>query len=236
MRVLVTGGAGFIGANFVQRTVATRPQVQVTVLDALTYAANEASLAPVRDRIEFVQGDVADRDVVDELVAGTDVVVHFAAESHNDNSLREPSRSCTPTWWARSRCWRRCAGTACGCTTCPPTRCSATSNSTTRPVHRRDAVQPLEPVQRHQGRGRPARARVGALLRRRRDDLELLQQLRPVPARREVHPAPDHQRPGRVAAQALRRRRERPRLDPRRRPQRRGVDDHRARAVGARRT
>ncbi len=91
MRVLVTGGAGFIGANFVNRTLATRPEAQVTVLDAMTYAANEASLAGVRDRIELVVGDISDADIVDRLVAETDLVVHFAAESHNDNSLRDPS-------------------------------------------------------------------------------------------------------------------------------------------------
>src|SRR3954451_5486556 len=91
MRVLVTGGAGFIGANFVQRTIATRPGTDVTVLEALTYAGNAANLEPVSDRVELVQGDIADADVVDKLVAGTDVVVHFAAESHNDNSLRDPS-------------------------------------------------------------------------------------------------------------------------------------------------
>ncbi len=91
MRILVTGGAGFIGANFVHQTVRERPEVQVTVLDALTYAATEASLAPVRDKIDFVRGDVSDAGIVDELVGRTDVVVHFAAESHNDNSLRDPS-------------------------------------------------------------------------------------------------------------------------------------------------
>ncbi len=91
MRVLVTGGAGFIGANFVHRTVATRPDVQVTVLDALTYAGSQANLAPAVDRIDFVAGDIADAGVVDKLVAGADVVVHFAAESHNDNSLSDPS-------------------------------------------------------------------------------------------------------------------------------------------------
>jgi dTDP-glucose 4,6-dehydratase len=90
VRVLVTGGAGFIGANFVHHTVANRPDTEVTVLDLLTYAGGESNLAPVRGRIQFVQGDVADTDVVDKLVADTDVVVHFAAESHNDNSLRDP--------------------------------------------------------------------------------------------------------------------------------------------------
>lgn len=91
MRVLITGGAGFIGANFVQQTVRERPDVDVTVLDALTYAGNRSSLAPVADRITFVEGSVADADLVDGLVAETDAVVHFAAESHNDNSLHDPS-------------------------------------------------------------------------------------------------------------------------------------------------
>ena len=91
MRILVTGGAGFIGANFVHQTVRERPDVAVTVLDALTYAAREDTLAPVADAITFVRGDVADAAVVDGLVAGADLVVHFAAESHNDNSLVDPS-------------------------------------------------------------------------------------------------------------------------------------------------
>ena len=91
MKVLVTGGAGFIGSNFVHLTLATRPDVRVTVLDALTYAGSTASLAGVADRVAFVEGDVADAAVVDPLVADADVVVHFAAESHNDNSLDDPS-------------------------------------------------------------------------------------------------------------------------------------------------
>jgi len=91
MKVLVTGGAGFIGANFVHQTLDERPDAQVTVLDKLTYAGNPASLDDVRDSIKFVQGDVADADIVDPLVADADLVVHFAAESHNDNSLLDPS-------------------------------------------------------------------------------------------------------------------------------------------------
>ncbi|MCM6778489.1 dTDP-glucose 4,6-dehydratase [Nocardia sp. CDC159] len=90
MRLLVTGGAGFIGANFVHQTVVERPDTRVTVLDALTYAGNRASLEPVADRIEFVRGDVADADLVESLVSRADAVVHFAAESHNDNSLARP--------------------------------------------------------------------------------------------------------------------------------------------------
>ena len=90
MRVLITGGAGFIGSNFVHLTLATRPDVDITVLDKLTYAGTTRSLEEVMDRITFVQGDVADRELVDELVGKADVVVHFAAESHNDNSLANP--------------------------------------------------------------------------------------------------------------------------------------------------
>ena len=90
MRTLVTGGAGFIGTNFVHQTVRERPDVEVTVLDALTYAGDRASLAGVADHITFVEGDVADAALVDHLVRDADVVVHFAAESHNDNSLAEP--------------------------------------------------------------------------------------------------------------------------------------------------
>ncbi len=91
MHMLVTGGAGFIGANFVHYTLGAHPEHSITVLDALTYAGNEASLASVRNDIEFVHGSVADAALVDELVGRCDVVVHFAAESHNDNSLRDPS-------------------------------------------------------------------------------------------------------------------------------------------------
>jgi len=90
VKVLVTGGAGFIGANFVQRTRVTRPDWELTVLDALTYAGSLENLAPVADQIEFVHGNIADEDLVDRLVDGADAIVHFAAESHNDNSLDDP--------------------------------------------------------------------------------------------------------------------------------------------------
>lgn len=86
--MLVTGGAGFIGTNFVRRTLYTRPEYEITVLDNLTYAGNKENLANLD--IHFVKGDVADAVVVDKLVQNADVVVHFAAESHNDNSLVDP--------------------------------------------------------------------------------------------------------------------------------------------------
>ena len=90
MKLLVTGGAGFIGTNFVLRTSRTRPDWQLTVLDALTYAGNRDNLVSVADRVAFVKGSVADGELVDQLVEGADAVVHFAAESHNDNSLDNP--------------------------------------------------------------------------------------------------------------------------------------------------
>jgi dTDP-glucose 4,6-dehydratase len=90
MRLLVTGGAGFIGANFVHSAVRQHPEGSVTVLDALTDAGSRASLSPVADDIRLVQGDVTDTDLVSTLVAESDAVVHFAAETHNDNALADP--------------------------------------------------------------------------------------------------------------------------------------------------
>jgi dTDP-glucose 4,6-dehydratase len=87
---LVTGGAGFIGSNFA-RYVLGNSDALVTVLDKLTYAGNRASLDGLpAERYRFVRGDICDTGLVDRLVADHDVVVHFAAESHNDNSLRNP--------------------------------------------------------------------------------------------------------------------------------------------------
>ena len=90
-KFLVTGGAGFIGSNFV-RHVLDHTDGEVTVLDKLTYAGNLASLDGLPEsRFTLVRGDICDAALVDGLVARHDVVVHFAAESHNDNSLRDPS-------------------------------------------------------------------------------------------------------------------------------------------------
>jgi len=89
--LLCTGGAGFIGSNFVRHVVANT-DATVTVLDALTYAGNERSLDGLSaERVRLVKGSICDADLVDELVGAHDVTVHFAAESHNDNSLNDPS-------------------------------------------------------------------------------------------------------------------------------------------------
>lgn len=90
MRVLITGGAGFIGANFVHRARQTRPDWKITVLDALTYAGDKSNLDGVFNDINFIHGSICDEHLVDRLVAESDQVIHFAAESHNDNSLESP--------------------------------------------------------------------------------------------------------------------------------------------------
>jgi dTDP-glucose 4,6-dehydratase len=90
MKLIVTGGAGFIGANFVHYTLQNKPNYEVTVLDALTYAGNQDSLRPAGDSVRFVHGDICDTELVDRLVSESDLVVHFAAESHVDNSLADP--------------------------------------------------------------------------------------------------------------------------------------------------
>ncbi|MBP6929360.1 MAG: dTDP-glucose 4,6-dehydratase [Candidatus Moranbacteria bacterium] len=92
MKLLVTGGAGFIGSNFVRYILKTYPEYDVVTLDALTYAGNLENLKEVENspRHRFVRGDITDATVVDELVSECDVVVHFAAESHVDRSIMNP--------------------------------------------------------------------------------------------------------------------------------------------------
>ncbi|KDA06604.1 dTDP-glucose 4,6-dehydratase [Microbacterium sp. CH12i] len=89
-KLLVTGGAGFIGSNFVHHVV-ENTDAHVTVLDKLTYAGNAASLDGLpADRVRLVKGDIVDAELVDTLTANVDAVIHYAAESHNDNSLHDP--------------------------------------------------------------------------------------------------------------------------------------------------
>ncbi|AJE66404.1 dTDP-glucose 4,6-dehydratase [Corynebacterium glutamicum] len=91
--LLVTGGAGFIGANFVRQTVEQHPEyTHITVLDKLTYAGNADNLKGLPDsKVALIEGDICDAELVDTLVKDHDITVHFAAESHNDNSLNDPS-------------------------------------------------------------------------------------------------------------------------------------------------
>jgi dTDP-glucose 4,6-dehydratase len=90
MRVLITGGAGFIGCNFVRHMLKEHPENEVVVLDKLTYAGRLENLEEVMDRIEFVKGDICDKDIVKEVMEGCGSIVNFAAESHVDRSITTP--------------------------------------------------------------------------------------------------------------------------------------------------
>ena len=92
MKLLVTGGSGFIGSNFIRHVLGAHPEDRVVNLDKLTYAGNPANLADVEHdaRYTFVHGDVCDAALVRDVARGVDAVVNFAAESHVDRSLMEP--------------------------------------------------------------------------------------------------------------------------------------------------
>lgn len=89
--IIVTGGCGFIGSNFVHYVYDNFPKTHITVLDKLTYAGNRENIAAIEgERVEFVHGDVCDAELLARIVPGHDAIVHFAAESHNDNSIANP--------------------------------------------------------------------------------------------------------------------------------------------------
>ena len=90
--IIVTGGAGFIGSNFVHYVHNNFPNVHITILDKLTYAGNQNNVKSILgDRVELIVGDIMDKELVDKLASKADAIVHYAAESHNDNSLNDPS-------------------------------------------------------------------------------------------------------------------------------------------------
>ena len=91
MKILITGGAGFIGSNFVHYIDHERPEWKITVYDKLTYAGNKKNLDGINpNKLSFIKADICDADAINEAVKNCDAVIHFAAESHNDNSLHSP--------------------------------------------------------------------------------------------------------------------------------------------------
>ena len=91
MRILVTGGAGFIGTNFVRYIYSARPDWTIEVYDNLTYAGNRENISGLDEtRVVFTKADICDEVAIDRAAENCDIVVHFAAESHNDNSLNNP--------------------------------------------------------------------------------------------------------------------------------------------------
>jgi dTDP-glucose 4,6-dehydratase len=109
MKILVTGGAGFIGSNFIHFFLDRYPDDTVINLDALTYAGNPENLREWREdeRYRFVKGDIADAALVDPLVAECDAVVHFAAESHVDRSILGPEAFVRTNVFGTFVCWKR---------------------------------------------------------------------------------------------------------------------------------
>ena len=109
MKIIVTGGAGFIGGNFVHHMVNKYPEYQIINLDLLTYAGNLETLKPVEDKpnYKFVHGDIADRDFVFKLFEEEkpDIVVNFAAESHVDRSITDPEAFVRTNVMGRPPCW-----------------------------------------------------------------------------------------------------------------------------------
>ena len=90
--IIVTGGAGFIGSNFVHYVYNNFPNVHITILDKLTYAGNQNNVKSILgDRVELIVGDIMDKELVDRLASKADAIVHYAAESHNDNSINDPT-------------------------------------------------------------------------------------------------------------------------------------------------
>lgn len=104
MTIIVTGGAGFIGSNFVFHMLQAHPDYRIVCLDKLTYAGNLSTLEPVlkHDNFRFVKADICDRQAVDKLFQEEkpDIVVNFAAESHVDRSIENPGIFWKPILWA----------------------------------------------------------------------------------------------------------------------------------------
>ncbi len=226
-RLLVTGGAGFIGANFVHYWSRCHPDDRLVVLDALTYAGIRASLPELgEERLRFVEGDIREQADVERLLREEqlDTIVHFAAESHVDRSISGPEHfvdvnvlGTLSLLEAARRVWLEDGPLR---ASLPPRldgRGLRLSGAGGPGVHRVDAVRSQLAVRGEQGGRRPSRARLSRDVRAVRDDQQLLQQLRPVPLPREAHPALHRQSPGRQGAAGLRRRGQRSRLAARRR-------------------
>ena len=193
MRLLVTGGAGFIGSNFARYWVEQHPEDHVVVYDVLTYAGNRPNLSDIEDRIVFVQGDICDPAAAEKGLRSEeiDTVVHFAAES----TIRWPSstRDCSsgPTSSAPRPCWRRPARSGWTASiTSRPAKCTGTSPSTPPTSSRRTPpYRPRTPYNASKAGADHAVRAYAETYEFAGHDHQLRRQLRPVPVPRETDPA-----------------------------------------------
>ena len=204
-RMLVTGGCGFIGSNYIRRVLETHRDAQIVNLDALTYAGNRESLSDVEarfsERYRFVEGSITDAAVVRDAIAGCDTVVNFAAESHVDRSIDGPAEflqtnimgtyvlleAARGAWGDRDDVRFHQVSTD-----------EVFGSFGGRGVFRRGhGLRPEQSLQRQQGERRPSGSRVAPHLWCAGDPVQLLQQLRSVPVPREADPAHDPEVPAR---------------------------------------
>ena len=176
--VLITGGCGFIGSNFVRYLLETDPTVSVINFDALTYAGNLANLADLtrHPRYRFVHGDITDAEAVHRVVkAGVSAILHFAAESHVDRSIHDSGPFVPHQYPGHAGSARRRPRLPCA-----PLPSSVDRRSLRQPrrhgcLHRRNAARPQQPLCRKQGVGRFARTQLCSYLRATRRHHALLE-------------------------------------------------------------
>lgn len=230
--IIVTGGCGFIGANFVRYVAHNHPDVRITVLDKLTYAGNPQNIAGLpQSQVELVQGDICDAALLERIVPGHDAIVHFAAESHNDNSIANPEPFITTNVEgtfhlleaARKHDVRfhHISTDEVYGDLALDDPCKFTEST---------PYKPSSPYSASKSGIRPAGACLGSHVRASRHDFQLFQQLRAVPACGKIHSTPDHFHHGGRASETIWHRRERARLDPYGRPLFCGVEDSYTRA------
>ena len=214
VEVLVTGGAGFIGSNFVRHALEAHPDWRITTLDKLTYAGRMETLKDVIDhpRHRFVRGDIADATVAAPLVKASDIVVHFAAETHVDRSILEAGEF-IKTDVIGTFVLLEAARAARDLRCFVQISTDEVYGSVARRIERRDRrAAAAKSVFGEQSGRRSARLQLLGDLRRSGDDHAGVEQLRAVPVSGKGDPALHHQCDRQHSRAALRRRPEHPRL------------------------